>query len=152
MTHSRKIEAGVRDALVESGLIGVVKEHFDVSDDPGGYPKTIIKVDSVRLDDADPSENMYESSVIVEYRNDGGAQVDLDDQSGIIESVLSDQVLLATTFNYANPYVPIEDERPIKGVHFHQSRGTSQGNDFEGTIAQVDFVSTFITQAVIDNP
>ena len=152
MTHSRKIEQGIVQHLIDCGLPGVVVDHFDNTTSTSGYPQTIVKVDSNRVEDSEPSDHMYESQVSIEYRNDGAAQVDLDDDSAIIEAALSDESALQSAFNYALPYIPAEDNRAVTGVHFHQARGVSSSNEFEGTIAQVDFNTTFVTQAVIDNP
>lgn len=151
---SEKVAVGVAHLLGECGLAGEIRTEYDQENNEAPYPQTVVEVDASRWGDAVGSEHQYEAEVMVKYAADGKrrAKADIDADLEIIAETLIDEAGLIATFNYASPYVPSEDLRPVKGVHYHTTIGTSSMKDNEGTLKTVEFTATFAVERVIDSP
>ena len=152
MNTSRKIETGLVQLLEDCGLRGWIAAKSDQDEVTQGYPQTVISVSDQMTGDTHPTEHMREATVDIHYAAEGEAQIDIDADLAIIETVLLDQEALAEIFNYAVPYVEIEDERPVQGIHFNQTIDQQSTITTEGNQIQADFTATLAIQKVIDHP
>ena len=152
MNTSRKIETGLVQLLEDCGLRGWIAAKSDQDEVTQGYPQTVISVSDQMLGETSPQEYMREATVDVHYAAEGEAQIDIDVDLAIIEDALNDQDALTLIFNYAVPYVEIEDERPVQGINFNQTTDQQSIITTEGNQVQADFTATLAIQRVIDHP
>lgn len=151
---SEKIAVGVANLLADCGLAGEIRTEYDQESNEAPYPQTVVEVDASRWGDAVGSEHQYEADVLVKYVADGKRRTKaaIDEDLEIIAEALIDEFHLKGIFNYATPYVPGEDLRPVQGVHYHTTTSISSMKDNEGTLKTVEFTATFAVERVVDFP